>query len=385
MYIPSWPGLSPRVWFHTGAATELPFPFSAACKTYFHLARSGIYHLFRALGFRNGETVLVPDYHSGVELWAIRAAGASPQYYHINRNLEPDLDELVRLSTSGCRALYIIHFLGWPQPVQELRAFCRERGMILVEDCALSLYSEAHGQPLGTFGDYAVFCLYKTLPLPSGGLLIQNGDALTDLAELALKPCGMASVAGRTADLTLEWVRGRANSVGKAFLALKRGAGRALDALGVTRVPAGDLTPGFDSAGFDLAHMNTGMPLLCHRLLAQFDFEDIRRRRRANFLRLRARLDGRVALLDKDLEAGVCPLFFPILVPDKRSAAHALSRRGIEAVEFWNFGDPEARGPAYSEAQFLRDHLLELPIHQDVTPDQVEYIADQVLRLHLQF
>jgi dTDP-4-amino-4,6-dideoxygalactose transaminase len=35
------------------------------------------------------------------------------------------------------------------------------------------------------------------------------------------------------------------------------------------------------------------------------------------------------------------------------------------------------------EAQYLRAHVLELPIHQDVGPSQVEYIADQVLRLEL--
>jgi hypothetical protein len=76
-------------------------------------------------------------------------------------------------------------------------------------------------------------------------------------------------------------------------------------------------------------------------------------------------------------------LFFPILVQDKHSAARALWQRGIGAVEFWN-KDPRSDCEGGADAQYLRAHVLEIPIHQDVNPSQVEYIADQVLRLELQ-
>jgi hypothetical protein len=50
-------------------------------------------------------------------------------------------------------------------------------------------------------------------------------------------------------------------------------------------------------------------------------------------------------------------------------------------VTFWNEGDPEAaRGP-FPGASFLRRHVLELPIHQDVAPDHVQYIADCTLEM----
>jgi hypothetical protein len=89
-------------------------------------------------------------------------------------------------------------------------------------------------------------------------------------------------------------------------------------------------------------------------------------------------------MLREDLEEGICPLFFPILVEDKHSAARALWQRGIGAVEFWNEGDPLANCEAGKDARFLRAHVLELPIHQNVTRPEVEYIASQVLYLGLQ-
>lgn len=376
MYVPAWPGLCPASFFHFNSPKALPFPLNAPHTTYFFRARNALYHLFRALALTRDETVLVPDYHSGNEVWAIRAAGASIRYYHVKRDMQPDLDELARLCRTGARALLVIHFLGWPQPMKELTSLCREHGMLLIEDCALSLLSEAHGQPLGTFGDYAVFCLYKTVPIPNGGLLVQNGKVLESLTRLEPRPCGTASVVGRSAELVLEWIRSRADIAGNVLFALKRTLGRTLTTLGVNRVPVGDI--GFDHASVDLA-----MSDVCRALLQHFDYEEIRRRRRENFLLLRRKLAGAATVLCERLDEGVCPLFFPLLVPRKRWAAEALWQRGIGAVEFWNYGDSEATGDASREAQFLRDHVLELPIHQDVTREQVDYMAEQVLALKL--
>lgn len=376
MYVPSWPTLSPLYFLPGGPVNGIPFPLSAANGTYFYLARYGIYSLFLALGFRKGDTVLVPDYHHGNEVRAIRAAGAAIRFYPINRRLEPDLDALTRLCRDHPRALYVIHFLGWPQPIEELAALCREREMILIEDCALALFSETGGRPLGSFGDYAIYCLYKTLPVPNGGLLVQNRHVLEELTKLELKPPGMTSVSARSSELLLEWFRSRADSLGKSLFWLKAAAGRGLDRLQVARLPVGD-------NGFDVAGANVGMSPLCRGLFKRFGYESIPRRRRENFRLLRDKLAGEASPLLEDLKEGVCPLFFPILVPDKHAAAQALWRRGISTVEFWNYGDPEATGNGFSDAQFLRKHVLELPIHQDITPRQVEYMAEQVLSLKL--
>jgi dTDP-4-amino-4,6-dideoxygalactose transaminase len=376
VYVPAQHGLDPAVLLRRRDPAGAPFPMSAPRRFYFHRARNAIYHLCRALGFDRGQTVLVPDYHNGNEVRAIRAAGADVRFYRVDRQLELDLEHLTRVCrTTDARALFVIHYFGWPQPVKELVALCEARDMVLIEDCALSLLSETMGQPLGSFGRYATFCLYKTLPVPNGGVLVENEGALESLERLALRPCGIATRAGRTLELSLEWFRGRAHAPGQAAFALKRAGGRALQALRVPREPFGDL--GFDLESVDIA----AMPLSL-RLLERFDYAAIRRRRCRNFQALYDRLAPR-ALVPRELEPGVCPLLFPLLVPDKPGAAAALRRRGIDALEFWNDGDPAAGGPAHADAMFLRRHLVELPIHQDLTPAQVEHMATQVLSLGL--
>jgi dTDP-4-amino-4,6-dideoxygalactose transaminase len=266
--------------------------------------------------------------------------------------------------------LYVIHYAGWAQPMDALVQLCRKREMLLVEDCALSLLSETpDGRALGSLGQWSVFCLYKTLPLPNGALLVQNDRRIESLERLHLRHAGSASVAGRMAELFVQRIRGQMNGVGAALQAVKRGMGVAAGALDVQRANVGDI-------GFNLDDVDLAMSPISARLLERFDYEDIRRRRIANYQQLLRELDPAVTPMFPVLPEGVCPLFFPVIVPNKAEAAEALRRRGVDALEFWNdpIGDGSEMGP---NARFFRTHVLELPIHQDLSPRHISHVARQ--------
>jgi hypothetical protein len=74
----------------------------------------------------------------------------------------------------------------------------------------------------------------------------------------------------------------------------------------------------------------------------------------------------------------VCPLFYPLLCEDKRSVAAALLARGIETVDFWREGHPACPRQAFPEVEALRRGVLELPVHQDLTPEDVGHLASAV-------
>jgi dTDP-4-amino-4,6-dideoxygalactose transaminase len=351
---------------------ELPFPLGAPRTSAFYAARYALYRLLRALGIGRGDEVLLPAYHHGNEVRAVRATGASVRFFEVGAGCAPRREELALVARPPVRALLAIHTLGLPQPIEELAALCRERGIVLIEDCAHAFLGRHAGRPLGSFGDYAIFCIYKTVPVPNGGLLVQNradGPAL-DVAPRTAPD--LVSEAAALAELTLHGVRMRHEALGQTLLQLKRASGRALSAARVSRLPVGD-------AGFDPAASDTAMSSFCQGLLRRFDYAAIRARRRANFQQLHERLWGRVALPRLELPEGACPLFFPLLVSDKAAAAQLLAVRGVSSVEFWNTGDPGARG--FANTDFLRAHLLELPIHQDLGPEHVDVVADAVLEL----
>ena len=377
-YVPMYQGLSATDFVRAATPGTDCFPFNVPHRLPFYRARNAIYHLFRALIETNpGLTVLAPDYNSGNEILAMRAAGATIRYCPVRGDMTLDPDDVERYcQIHNPDLLYVIHYAGWPQPMPALVDLCRRRGMLLVEDCALSLLSEMDGRPLGSFGDWSVFCLYKTLPLPNGALLVQNGPRLESLERLQLRDPGSASVLGRTAELFVQRIRSRANGIGAALQVVKRGMGRAAGALEVRRANVGDI-------GFNLADVDLAMSRLSRRLIATLDFADIRRRRVENYRRLAERLDPDVIRMFPTVPEGACPLFFPIVVSDKHLAAEALRARGVDAVEFWNDSCEPGGHEMGPDARFLRRHVLELPIHQDLTARHIDHVARQVSALHL--
>src|SRR5258708_26630079 len=115
---------------------------------------------------------------------------------------------------------------------------------------------------------------------------------------------------------------------------MKRGLGRGAGGLDGHRTPVGDM-------GFEVADVDLAMSRFSERVLSRVDFAEIKRRRLANFKHLTSALEGQAIPVMPTPGDGVCPLFFPILVPDKASAAAALQRRGVDALEFWNEGVPD--------------------------------------------
>jgi dTDP-4-amino-4,6-dideoxygalactose transaminase len=379
MLVPVFHGLSPFDLARPARREKPCFPFDAPRRQYFYRARNAIYYLFLALrATRERLIVLMPDYNSGNEVLAVRAAGATVRYCPVGPDMLLDPREVERLcDISQPDVLYVIHYAGWPQPMRELVDVCSRRNILLVEDCALALFSEMDGQPLGSFGDWSVFCLYKTLPLPNGALLVHNTTPPAPMQLLRLRKPSVASVCGRIAELMVHSARNRAPTLGSMLRLAKHAIGRLATACSIHRATVGDI-------GFSLDDVDLAMSGVSARLLARLDLAGIRRRRFENLRRLSDLLGSSVTRVLPSPAEGVCPLFFPILVADKRAAAARLEAAGVEAIQFWN-DSAEHRGMEMSPtARFLREHVLELPVHQDLTPRQVSFMADAVARLNLE-
>jgi dTDP-4-amino-4,6-dideoxygalactose transaminase len=368
MYVPTFQGLSPIDWLKPSNQAAACFPFAAKSMS-FYRARNAIYHLF--VGLRDlmpRVHVLVPDYNSGNEVLALQAAGATLHFYRVDRHMQADLNDIERLCNEHHpEVLYVIHYLGWPQPIAALKQICRQRSMLMVEDCALSLLSEPGGAPLGSHGDWSVFCLYKTLPVPNGALLVENTLPLASLERLRLRHAGGFSVLGRVAELMVQRLRAKVNGVGTAVQSAKRAVGRMAGALEVNRSTVGDI-------GFNLGDVDLAMSKTSERLLQRFNFDGIRAKRIANYHSLSRTLGDAITPAHAHLPNGACPLVLPIIVDDKQAAARTLQQSGIEALEFWNAG-ATAIDCESDTVQYLRSHVLGIPIHQDVSGRQLAHMT----------
>ena len=138
-------------------------------------ARCAIYMIIKSLPQHK---VIVPSYTCEVVVEAVRLAGKEAVFAPVNKetlNISeyPDIDsDTIVIAT---------HQYGFPCEINNLSKTCKEKGAILIEDCAGSIGSRIDGKLTGTFGDYAVFSFSasKTLHSPTkGGFVIARNKEL---------------------------------------------------------------------------------------------------------------------------------------------------------------------------------------------------------------
>jgi dTDP-4-amino-4,6-dideoxygalactose transaminase len=374
MFVPSLPTLDPSLLLPTLEPPRAPrFPLDRLGQPsahLFYLARAGVHHAIRHFLGPTGGTVLMPAYHHGVEVEAVRAAGATIAFYRVDSQMRADLDDLAARAVGDVRVVYVTHYAGFSQPVDEVADLCRARNLNLFEDCALALFSaDVHGRPLGTTGDASVFCLYKTLPVPHGGLLVGRS-----LPTPSVTAAPVGSTLHHLAGQMLAHLELRAPDVGRPLRHVARRVGRAT-------VGAPDAQTG--TMHLQLRDLALGASPVVEHLCRRTDGEMVAVRRRRNFTRLAAELGDRFEVLGAPLPPGVCPLFVPIRVPDKPRLHAALQARGVDAIDFWSTGDPACDPGAFPEAAALRREILELPCHQSLDDEEIDAVAHAVREVAL--
>jgi dTDP-4-amino-4,6-dideoxygalactose transaminase len=366
-YIPALPTLWPGMLSPLAASRPPAFPFGAKRMKCFYLARNAVYHGAKLLGLP-GHEVLVPAYHHGVEVGALAAAGAIPRFVRVDARMRLDLEDLEAKISPRTRALYVIHYAGFAQPMDDVMAVARRHGLPVVEDCALSLLAAEGRRPLGSVGALGIFCFYKTLPVPNGGALVVNDPGIHgDVPSPETAP--LVSTLSHATGSLLQNAAFRLGDAGEALRGAARRAYAAVrGATGVRPVSTGTMT-------FDLATVDLGMSALSGLIARHLDADAIVAARRRNYFLLLGRLRDRVAPLFPELPAGASPLFYPLLCDDKAAVGARLAARGIETVDFWRTGHPLCPEDPFPDVQLLRRRVLELPVHQDLQPDDMAYLA----------
>jgi len=367
----AWPHmLFPRL----AATSPLVFPFDQPGLRYRYFARNAVWDAVHLLGL-SGKKVLMPAYHHGVELETLLAAGVTPVFFRVDERMRADFED-ARARSAGTAALYVIHYAGFPQDMNAARQLASELGVPVIEDCALSLLSRDGEKPLGSFGDVSVFCLYKTIPVPNGGALLVRGDRAKELARLP-PPTAPAffSTASHLVGSMLSNLELRTGEAGRRVRQAFRDAGRWL----VRRARLERVSTG--TQHFNRSDVELGMSAASHLLLRNQDFRGIVERRRRNYFHLYAMLRDVVPPVTGELEPGVCPLFYPMAVDDKAGAIARLLARGVETVDFWRLRHPVLPAGAFPEVDRLRERVLELPVHQDLSPADAEHVASCVREL----
>ena len=145
--------------------------------------RMAFYHILRALELPAGSEIVLP----ALTFWVIpelaRTAGLTPVFADVDPvTFTLDPASLERVITPKTRAVVPTHLYGLPCDMDAILSIAKRHNLAVVEDCAHALGATYKGQPVGTFGDGALFSFQTLKPLNAfgGGLALVRDRAVAE-------------------------------------------------------------------------------------------------------------------------------------------------------------------------------------------------------------
>jgi perosamine synthetase len=128
-----------------------------------------------------GHDVIVPDYTMIATINAIKMVGANPILADVDpRSYTLTLDIIKRCRTPATKCVLFVSLNNRQVDLASIADYCKETGLVLIEDAAQSLGATVNGKAFGTFGSVGCFSLStpKIISTGQGGFVVTNDSAL---------------------------------------------------------------------------------------------------------------------------------------------------------------------------------------------------------------
>ncbi len=127
-----------------------------------------------ALDIGPGDEVITQSFTFVATVEAIIESGATPVCAEIDETLNLDPADLEQRINERTRAVIVVHMLGSPARLREIRTVCDAHDLYLIEDTAWGCGGSLGGVPLGTWGEVGTFSFdfAKTMTTGEGGMVL---------------------------------------------------------------------------------------------------------------------------------------------------------------------------------------------------------------------
>ena len=132
------------------------------------------------LGIGPGDEVIVPGFTYIATIASIIYSGAIPVLAEIDRTFNLDPADVRAKISRHTKAIMVVHMMGNPARLDELKAIADEHGVALVEDCAQAFGASSNGRSVGSVGTVGAlsFNAYKTITSDEGGMVLTDDEEL---------------------------------------------------------------------------------------------------------------------------------------------------------------------------------------------------------------
>lgn len=298
---------------------------------------SALYLALKAWGVGPGDEVICTPLSWIATLNAISACGAIPAFVDTAEDLNMAVDQISSVVTTRTKAIVAVHFTGRLCDMPAIEKIANRHGLIVVEDAAQAFGAQLGDRMAGSFGDAGAFSLN---PMKLFGGLGEAGAIVFDHPQAVSK---------------LESLRYLGTVNGEYCITPE--LNHKIDAL-------------------QAAFLTEALPFLSEKI----------RQRQKFAQRYCDRLSNLVACPESPKMQGMRSVFFDFTVETEardRLSEH-LARDGIEVKVRHPVLMPDQ--PAYEAlatadlpcARKSVERILSLPVHEDLSLAQVDYVCDSI-------
>lgn len=125
-------------------------------------------------GITSKDEVITQSFTFVATVEAIIESGGTPICTEIDSSLNMCPNDLIRKITKKTKAVIVVHMLGGPANLHEIKKICKKNKIILIEDTAWGIGGKYKRNFLGTIGDIGTFSFdfAKTITTGEGGMIV---------------------------------------------------------------------------------------------------------------------------------------------------------------------------------------------------------------------
>lgn len=185
----------------------------------FESARSALFKFLLSLNKTKKNKIVVSSFTCEAVTYSIVKAGFVPVYVDVNDDLTMNENMVFESLDDSIRAVIVQNSFGRIGLSIAAISDLRKKGLIVIEDCALSYGSSFENKALGSFGDVSIFSLEtsKTVTVGWGGIITIQNFLLQNEFDNAFQNSKSISVISDFRRLTQLWFSLLMVKVNKSF------------------------------------------------------------------------------------------------------------------------------------------------------------------------
>ena len=332
----------------------------------FRYGRDAIYWGLRQLNVKKGENVLMPASLCDVIIQPFLSLQINIKYYGLNSSLHYNVEEITDKIDDKTRAVYVIHYFGFPQvDIEKVVELCNKRGLFLIEDCAHSFLGQYKGKPLGDYGHISIFSIRKFLPLPDGGYLKMNNFVPSIPVRRSRNPLYPAFT---TAKLLVK------DFALKGIIPIQL-----MRAVSISRE---------DKSVYATSSFDYDMSDLSKFIFKRVKLNEMIAKRRENYQHWLKNIHylQTFAVLFSELYDGIVPYSFPVIVENRDTLLQKLKAKGVLLEPtlnppFYALPNLLNGNEQFADVEFLAERFLSLPVYQSINTKIIDKLIDIIHKI----